>query len=174
MMARTVDVPDTEAVDKSKLLDKISMYRERFPHLKQRSKIGPKSSVEEIQDEMHYIELQLSGAGSDGSFGMLLLTGAMSGLEVITRDVYNPLGLNLTGLSTVARDNTDTFKPLVDELMIKYGGGTYVAPEYRLALAIGATVYSVHMANNGDPTVAAAMEKMSKQAPQPGEGKRDL
>ena len=62
-MAGDVPVPDTEAVDKSKLLDKISMYRERFPHLKQRSKLGPKSSVEEIQDEMHYIELQLSGAG---------------------------------------------------------------------------------------------------------------
>lgn len=167
-------LPELPTVDKSKLLDKISMYRERFPQLKQRNKLTMKSSVDEIEDEMHYIEMQLSGSAGDSSLGMMVLVAGMSGLEAVTRDIYNPLGLNLTGLGSVTRDNADTFKPLVDELMIKYGAGTYVAPEYRLALAIGATVYSVHMANSGDPTIAAAMEKMSKQAPEPASNKKDL
>jgi len=167
-------VQQTETVDKSKLLDRISMYRERFPHVKQRNKLTAKSTVDEIEDEIHYIEMQLSGSSTDGSLGMVMLIGGLSGLEAVTRDMYNPLGLNLTGLGTVARDNSETFKPLVDELMIKYGAGTYVAPEYRLALAIGATVYSVHMANSGDPTLAAAMDKMSKQAPAPAANKKDL
>jgi len=166
--------PPPEPVDKSKLLDRISLYRERFPHVKQRNKLTPKSSVEEIEDELHYIEMQLSGSGADGSVGMMLLIGAMSGLETVTKDVYNPLGLNLTGLGAATKDNTETFKPLVDELMIKYGSGMYVAPEYRLALTIGATVYAVHMANSGDATVAMAMEKMSKSAPDMGSVSKDL
>ena len=46
-------------VDKSSLLDKIEAYRERFPQLKARNKLTGKSTTEEVQDELHYIEQQV-------------------------------------------------------------------------------------------------------------------
>ena len=47
------------------------------------------------------------------------------------------------------------------ELMIKYGAGMYMPPEYRLLLSVGAMVVTVHSANSGDPRVGEALQKMS-------------
>ena len=44
--------------------------------------------------------------------------------------------------------------------MIKHGAGTYTSPEWRLALAIGATVMTVNAANN-NPEMARAMKTMN-------------
>eukprot|EP00964_Phaeocystis_antarctica_P121584 scaffold85248_cov42-Phaeocystis_antarctica.AAC.1 len=63
------------------------------------------------------------------------------------------------------------FEPIVDELMIKYGAGMYMSVEMRLAVAIGATVLTVHGANSGDPRVAAALEKMNRTVVLPESGK---
>lgn len=148
-------------VDKSKLLDKLSQYRERFPHLKKRSNVTVKSSVEDILDEIHYCETQL-GSKNDGNFGCMLLHGAMVALESVHRDVWNPLGLNLTGIAQVTKDNMTEFQPIVDELMIKYGSSLYVGPEFRLMMSISALMLTVHSANSGDARMAAALEKMSE------------
>ena len=43
---------------RSKLLDKLGAYRERFPWLKSRNKTV--KNMEEIEDELHYFELQLN------------------------------------------------------------------------------------------------------------------
>jgi len=146
-------------VDKSVLLDKLGAYRERFPELKSRNKVSARSSAEEIEDEIHYIEKQLGG--KDMSLGMTLLIAAMAGLEEVHK-TFNPLGLNLTGLTQVSKQNADEFTPIIDELMIKYGVGMSLGPEARLALAVGTMVYTVHAANSGDPRVAAAMAVMQK------------
>lgn len=151
---------DIFEVDKSALLDQLGLYRERFPHLKRRNNVSVKSSVEDIYDELHYIEMQL-GSKQDGSFGAMLLTGTMVAIEAVHRDIWNPLGLNLNGLAQVTRDNMSEFQPIVDELMIKYGAGMYMGPEMRLCLSVGAMMMTVHAANSGDPRVAVALEKMN-------------
>ena len=84
-------------VDKSLLLDRLTGYRERFPHLKKRNNVTVKSSAEDIQDELHYCEMQL-GSKNDGSMGAMILHGAVLAVETIHRDVWKPLGLNLNGL----------------------------------------------------------------------------
>ena len=145
----------------SSLLDRIAAYRERFPGLKSRNKCGPKSSLDELDDELHFIELQLGSSKAGGNVGAMLLHASMSGLEVLTRDVYNPLGLNLQGLGNITKENMVDFLPLVDELMIKYGAGVYMPPEYRLLLSVGAMVITVHSANIGDPRVGEALQKMN-------------
>jgi hypothetical protein len=152
--------PDTHE-EVSSLLDRIAAYRERFPGLKSRTKCGPKSSLDELDDELHFIELQLGSSKAGGNVGAMLLHASMSGLEVLTRDVYNPLGLNLQGLGNITKQNMVDFLPLVDELMIKYGAGMYMPPEYRLLLSVGAMVVTVHSANSGDPRVGEAIQKMS-------------
>ena len=147
-------------VDPSVLLDKIAAYRDRFPELKSRNpKISAKSSVEEMEDEIHYLELQL-GTKKDGNLGVMLFVGSMVGLESLTQQ-YNPLGLNLQGLGQVARDNIAEFTPILDELTIKYGASMYVQPEVRLAFAIGAMVVTVHSANSGDSRLGEALKRMS-------------
>lgn len=154
--------------DPSLLLDKINAYKERFPHLRSRNKISAKSSIEEIEDEMHFLELQL-GSSKDGSVGTMVFVGTMVGVETFTRDFYNPLNLKLTGLGQVAKDNIGEFQEVIDELMIKYGAGFYMQPEYRLVIAVGALVMTVHSANSGDSRVGETLKKMNSVAkPPPG------
>ena len=167
---QTVEAPPPEVYDKSYLLDRLGAYRERFPHLKKRNNVTAKSGVEDILDELHYCEVQL-GSKQDGSMGCTLLHGTMIGVESFTRDVWNPMGLRLTGLGQITKDNMSEFEPIVDELMIKYGAGMYMSVEMRLAVAIGATVLTVHGANSGDPRIAAALEKMNRNVVLPESGK---
>lgn len=159
-------LPPPPVVDKSLLLDKIQMYRDRFPHLKSRNKLSAKSAVEEIQDELHYCEQQLGQ--KDGHMGHHIFLLAMSGLEEVTTKHYNPLGLNLAGLSQVARENQDQFAPILDELVIKYATNMYVGPEMRLAMATATLIYTVHAANSGNPAVAQALASMNKPVPAKG------
>lgn len=146
--------------DKSLLLDKVTAYRERFPHLKSRNKVTGKSSIDEIADELHYLEQQLGQ--KEGHMGHQVFQLAMSGIEEVTTKHYNPLGLNLMGLSQVARDNQAEFAPILDELFIKYATNMYVGPEMRLVMATATLVYTVHSANSGNPAVAKAMQQMSQ------------
>lgn len=159
-----------QVVDKSSLLDRLGAYRERFPHLKKRNNVTAKSGVEDILDELHYCEVQL-GSKQEGSMGCTLLHGTMVAVEAFHRDVWNPMGLRLTGLGQITKDNMTEFEPIVDELMIKYGAGMYMSVEMRLALAIGATVLTVHGANSGDPRIATALQKMNQKVVMPESGK---
>ena len=152
--------PPVSAEEKSALLDKLGAYRERFPHLKKRNNVTVKSSADDIEDELHYCEMQL-GSRQDNNIGGMILHGSMLVIETVHRDVYNPLGLNLNGLAKVTKDNMAEFQPIVDELVIKYSTGLYMGPEMRLVLAMGALVMTVHGANSGDVRIASALEKMN-------------
>jgi hypothetical protein len=157
----------TPGPDPSQLLDKINAYKERFQNLKSRNpKISAKSTIEEIEDELHYIELQL-GSSKDGSMGTMLFVGTMIGVESFARDIYNPLNLQLNGLGQVAKDNISEFQDIIDELVIKYGAGFYMQPEYRMILAVGALVMTVHSANSGDARVGETLKKMNSVARPP-------
>ena len=151
------------------MLDKIEMYRQRFGHLKSRNKLSGKSTAEEIEDELHYLEQQLGQ--KDGHMGQHVFLLAMSGLEELTTKHYNPLGLNLAGLSQVARENQDQFGPILDELVIKYATNMYVGPEMRLAMATATLIYTVHAANSGNPAVAQAMASMARPVSAPTNAK---
>ena len=159
----TIDEDLPPPPDPSVILDKIEAYRDRFPNLKSRNKISARSSLAELIDELHYLELQLGSASKSvgGSLGCMILQGTMSGIEVVTQ-TWNPLKLNLQGLGQVTKDNMTEFEPIVDELMIKYGAGMYMSPELRLCMLIGSTCVTVHMANSGDPRIAEALKKMNK------------
>ena len=158
-------------VNKSLLLDKIAAYRERFPHLKKRNNnVSAKSTVDEILDELHYCELQLGSASGGPNIGATVLYGTLVGLERFTDDYWNPLGLRLTGLGTVAQQNMAEFQPIIDELMIKHNAGAYTSPEWRLALAIGATVVTVHAANS-NPEMARAVKSMNQAVNVPKDAK---
>jgi hypothetical protein len=150
--------------DKSLMLDKIQGYRDRFPNLKSRNKLSGRSTVEEIEDELHYCEQQLGQ--NEGHMAHHIFVLAMTGLEETTRQ-FNPLNLNLTGLGQVAAKNQEQFAPLLDELMIKYAVNMYVGPEMRLAMACATLIYTVHAANSGQPAVAQAMHSMSKVVDMP-------
>ena len=145
------------------MLDKIGAYKERFPNLKSRNK--KLSTPEEIEDELHYIQLQLGSSTQSGNFGALALCTAMTCLERST-EFYNPLNLDLRGLGAVTKQNMHEFQPIIDELMIKYNTGLYAPPELRLAMAIGATVLTVHAANQ-NPEVAKAVRAMHKTVSKP-------
>lgn len=144
----------TSTENRTKLMDKITAYKERFPTLKTRNKTL--KTEEDMLDELHYLELQL-GSGKDNALASTLFVMSMTTVEHMV-DVYNPLGLNLTGLGQVAKNNLSEFLPLLDELSIKYGGSLYMPVEYRLCLAVGSLVYTVHLANS-DPKVAQALHK---------------
>ncbi|AUD57250.1 hypothetical protein [Pleurochrysis sp. endemic virus 1a] len=146
--------------EKQAMLDKLTSYRERFTFLKKRNNVSARSHGEEIADELHYCEMQL-GSRQDGSMGVMMLTSLMSGLETVSRDVWNPLGLNLDGLGAVTKANIAEFQPILDELMIKYGSGMYMSAELRLALSISALIMTVHAANSGDARVTAALSKVN-------------
>lgn len=148
--------------------DKITSYRDKFKSLKKRNNISAKSSLEEMEDEVHYIESQLGTAdsGPDNPASMALIA-SMTGIEYLTENHYNPLNLNLSNLGKTTRDNIDKFEPLLDELLIKHGHKLVVSVEMRLCLMIGTTVMTVHAANNGvnwPSKIAAATAKVDEHA----------
>ena len=167
--------PEQEQAFKQKQLDKIFQYKEKFGKLKSRNKVTGKSTLEELNDEVHYIEEQLGGGttGPQGGSG-LVFVGAMHGLEYVAENVFNPLGLKLQGLGSVCSENADQFTPLLDELMIKHGMVMVVSVEVRLAVLVATTVMTVHAANSGNEGVAAALNKMSdlQAAVNPGTKKK--
>ena len=157
--------------ERAKLLDKLGAYRERFPWLKSRNK--SLRSAEDIMDELHYTELQLGGQGSrDTNLGGTLLYGAMSAIEYGTQ-IWNPLNLNLTGLGSMTKQNMPEFQDIVDELMIKYGGNFTMPAEYRLCLAMGTLILTVHTVNQGDPALAEALKRAQAHV-QPTSRAKDL
>jgi hypothetical protein len=139
-----------EFEERQVLLDKVLKYRERFPKLKKRNgSLTIKSSLLELQDEVHYIEQQL---GRDENTAQLrpanmVLIATMHGLEHMTRYYYNPLNLNLHGLGMTTQANVKAFEPLLDEFMIKHGMEMAASVELRILLMIGTTVMTVHAAN---------------------------
>jgi hypothetical protein len=141
---------EEEAHEKQLALDKISLYREKFKHLKKRNTVSARSSLDEVLDEVHYIEMQL-GSGDPGGQNpaCFALIAGMSGIEALTENYYNPLELKLNGLGQTTRDNISKFEPLLDEMMIKHGHNMVMSVEWRLALVIGTTVLTVHAANSG-------------------------
>ena len=134
---------------KQMLLDKILAYRERFKSVKKRNNVSIKSSIEELKDEIHYIQSQLGTPDREDNPASLALIAAMFGLEQVTERHYNPLNLDLSGLGQTTKENIDKFEPLLDELMIKYGKQMSLSVEWRLAILLGTTVLTVHSANNG-------------------------
>jgi hypothetical protein len=147
------------------MVDKINAYKERFTNLKSRNKVTFKSTYEEIEDELHYVELQLGSSTQSGNFGAAALCTVMTCIERST-EYYNPLNLDLRGLGSVTKQNMHEFQPIIDELLIKYNTGLYTPPEIRLVLAIGATVVTVNAANQ-NPEVAKAVRAMHKTVSKP-------
>lgn len=166
-MVQPAPPPPVEEEDLSKLLDRLGMYHERFTWLKSRNKISARSSAAEIKDELHYVEVQLGSGGESGGFGPQVFIGMMSALEIGTRDYFNPLKLNLSGLGSVAKDNIEQFVPLIDELTIKYGAGMYMPVEWRMAIAVGTLCATVHAANSGDPKLASVLQRMNQPVQEP-------
>jgi len=164
--------PPPPQFDRSVALDKIAAYRERFSNLKKRNNVTAKSTDAEIEDELHYIELQLGSQGSGTNMGATMLYAGAIGIEKFTRDYWNPLGLNLNGLGTITQQNMTDFQPLIDELMIKHSAGHYTSVEWRLALMMGATILTVNAANQ-NPDMARAVKSMNQAVNVPG-GSKDL
>ena len=147
---KEVEADKDEFRRRQKLLDKILQYREKFD-LKKRNNVGIKSSMEELLDEVHYIQQQLGQPedGADNPACMALIAG-MFGLEYIhEQQGFNPLGLKLQGLGQTTQVNIDHFEPLMEEFMIKHGQSLVMSVEWRLCLMVGTTVMTVHSANNG-------------------------
>ena len=167
------DRPPEPEVDKGALVDMIHAYREKFPHLKKRNTISITRSEEELLDEIRYIEKQLATAKSSPDLAGFALVAGMTAVETLTREVWNPLHLDLTGLGTITKNNITEFQPILDELTIKYLGNMYLGPEGRLAMAVGAMVMTVPSANSGDPRVKEALDKMQAAAVAP-KGSADL
>jgi len=150
-----------DAEEKTKVLDKIYAYRERFKHLKKRNNVSHKSPLGELQDELHWCEEQL-GKGEQTqshSLGLMMFISGMYAVEQST-DVWNPLGLKLEGLGNTCKQNANEFEPLIDELMIKYGVKLSMSVEMRLMMLTVTTVATVHMANSDAPRMAAMMERV--------------
>ena len=163
---------DMTLEEKTHILDKLAAYRERFSHLKRRNTLSVKSSPDELRDELAYVEMQLGSRKDTGAAGTVLCT-ALTALEVLTRERYNPLGLDLTGLGQIAGENMADLQPLIDELAIKYSTGLSMCVEVRLAMSIGVLVYTVHSANQGNTRVAEALSRASKSVKVPA-GSADL
>lgn len=154
--------PPPAQMDKSGVLDKIEAYRKRFPHLRARNKLSIKSTPEELRDELHYIEMQLGSSDGSGGMGMMMFITSMNVVETVTETRWNPLNLQLQGLTEVCKDNQDTISPIIDELMIKYATSMHVGPEMRLVMTVGAMMATVHAANSGNVQVAETLQRASK------------
>lgn len=152
--------PPDDMKEKQVLLDKIFAYKDRFKHLKSRlRKCDSATPIAELEDEVHFIEAQLSASGAGGSMTSVAFLGLMAGVEYTATNYFDGR-LNLTGLSQVAKDNMSEFEPMLDELAIKYGLSGHMPVEARLGISLGMLMLTVHQANTNDPTLNESMRKM--------------
>jgi hypothetical protein len=140
---------EQESKEKQQKLDKIGRYRTKF-NVNKRNNVNIKSSTEELDDELHFIEEQLGEPNDmEDNYMGLALVSACYGAEYVTDNQWNPLNLDLTGLGDTVKLNLTKFEPILEEMAIKYNTQLSVPVEMRLAMLVGTTVMTVHAANKG-------------------------
>lgn len=146
--------PTPEEVGKRRahLLRRISMYqkymKERISDVSIPRKLGPKTSVEELETIVSSIEMELSAED-----GVKMVRGMYqySGFAVErATDVFNPFGLQLSGpysLGQVVAADRETWEPLATEIAIRYEHLFCTGPVTRTFQFMLTAILKVHQAN---------------------------
>lgn len=133
--------------EKLPLVEKYDKYHQTFT-LKREKKDTSKLTKQELEYEIEQIIIELESNGSLSSAKTALLMG-MTAIEYTTTNIFNPLGLDLTGLSSVMATNINNqhIENTLKELLLKYDLMMRSPPEMRLAMAIVNVIVSVDATN---------------------------
>ena len=129
------------------LIEKYDKYFQTFT-LKREKRDTSKLSNDQLKYEIEQIITELESNGSLSSAKTFLLMG-MTGIEYTTTNIFNPLGLDLTGLSSVMATNINNqhIENTLKELLLKYDLMMRSPPEMRLGMAILNVIISVDATN---------------------------
>lgn len=168
---------EEETLDRDDLIRQIEDYHREFPEIlnnkdvkkaqenvkKVRERYTDATSTEKIKEDLELIKVAVGGKNMGGA-----LSGLCVPIAMIIEHVGSEMGLKLNGpsksLTEVVHTNRTVFESCIKEIVCKYGLGTYMQPEVRLAIALGSCVLSVHTENT---TAEKASTVPKSQIPQP-------
>jgi len=136
-----------DLVERLPLIEKYDKYFQTFI-LKREKRDTSKLSNDQLKYEIEQIITELESNGSLSSAKTALLMG-MTAVEYTTTNIFNPLGLDLTGLSSVMATNINNqhIENTLKELLLKYDLMMRSPPEMRLGMAILNVIISVDATN---------------------------
>ena len=89
----------------------------------------------------------------------------VTGLEFLNNKV-DPFQIQLDGWSESVNENIFDYDEIFEELHMKYGGDTEVAPEIRLMFALGGSAFMFHLQNTMFKSSMPGMDDILRQNPE--------
>ena len=122
------------------------------------------SNLEEMRNE--YLKLKKQREIDNSvKFQRKALMAFVTGLEFLNNKV-DPFSIQLDGWSESVNENIFDYDEIFEELHMKYGGDTEVAPEIRLMFALGGSAFMFHLQNTMFKSSMPGMDDILRQNPE--------
>lgn len=122
------------------------------------------SNLEEMRNE--YLKLKKQREIDNSvKFQRKALMAFVTGLEFLNNKI-DPFSIQLDGWSESVNENIFDYDEIFEELHMKYGGDTEVAPEIRLMFALGGSAFMFHLQNTMFKSSMPGMDDILRQNPE--------
>ena len=122
------------------------------------------SNLEEMRNE--YLKLKKQREIDNSvKFQRKVLMAMVTGMEFLNNKV-DPFAIELDGWSESVNENIFDYDEIFEELHLKYGGDTEVAPEIRLMFALGGSAFMFHLQNTMFKSSMPGMDDILRQNPE--------
>jgi len=122
------------------------------------------SNLEEMRNE--YLKLKKQREIDNSvKFQRKVLMAMVTGMEFLNNKV-DPFAIQLDGWSESVNENIFDYDEIFEELHIKYGGDTEIAPEIRLMFALGGSAFMFHLQNTMFKSSMPGMDDILRQNPE--------
>ena len=121
------------------------------------------SNLEDMRNE--YLKLKKQREIDNSvKFQRKALMAMVTGLEFLNGKV-DPFAIQLDGWSESVNENLFDYDEIFEELYLKYGGDTEVAPEIRLMFALGGSAFMFHLQQTMFKSSMPGMDDILRQNP---------
>lgn len=122
------------------------------------------SNLEDMRNE--YLKLKKQREIDNSvKFQRKIMMAFVTGLEFLNNKV-DPFQVQLDGWSESVNENIFDYDEIFEELHMKYGGDTEVAPEIRLIFALGGRAFMFHLQNTMFKSSMPGMDDILRQNPE--------
>ena len=98
-------------------------------------------------------------------FQRKMLMACITGMEFLNNR-FDPFNIKLDGWSESVNEDINDYDEVFEELSTKYGGGSDMAPEFRLLLSLAGSAFMFHLTNTMFKSSIPGMDDVLRQNPE--------